>query len=88
MTIVFPYYLSCRFLNPLVFGDYPEIMKKNAGSRLPVLTNQDSKLVKGAFDFIGMIHYTTVYIKDNSKTLKLENRDVQADMALTIWCML
>ncbi|KAF2315007.1 hypothetical protein GH714_037519 [Hevea brasiliensis] len=72
------------FVNPLVFGDYPEVMKKNAGSRLPVLTDQESKLVKGAFDFLGLIHYTTVYIKDNSKILKTENRDFNADMAVTI----
>ncbi|XP_015577241.2 beta-glucosidase 11 isoform X1 [Ricinus communis] len=72
------------FINPLVFGDYPDIMKKNARSRLPVLTNQESKLVKGAFDFLGLIHYTTVYIQDNSKSLKLEIRDFNADMAASI----
>ncbi|KAJ9187777.1 hypothetical protein P3X46_003197 [Hevea brasiliensis] len=73
------------FVNPLVFGDYPEIMKNNAGLRLPVLSNEESKLVKGAFDFIGLIHYYTVYIKDNSKSLKLENRDYSADMAVAIF---
>ncbi|OAY49522.1 beta-glucosidase 11 [Manihot esculenta] len=72
-------------LNPLVFGDYPEIMKKNAGLRLPVLANQESELVKGAFDFIGLIHYTTVYVMDSSKSLKLENRDFNADMAVALF---
>ncbi|XP_050203993.1 beta-glucosidase 22-like isoform X2 [Mercurialis annua] len=73
------------FMNPLVFGDYPDIMKKNAHSRIPVLTSEESKLVKGAFDFFGLIHYTTVYIKDNSKTLNLEPRDYTADMAAAMF---
>ncbi|KDP28152.1 hypothetical protein JCGZ_13923 [Jatropha curcas] len=71
------------FLDPLVFGDYPEIMKKNVDSRLPVLTKQESKLVKGAFDFVGLIHYTTVYAKDNPDSLKFEYRDFGTDMAVT-----
>lgn len=71
----------------MVFGDYPEIMKKNAGLRLPVLTNQESELVKGGFDFIGLIHYTTVYVMDPSKSLKLENRDFNADMAVALFCI-
>ncbi|KAF3795776.1 Cyanidin 3-O-glucoside 7-O-glucosyltransferase [Nymphaea thermarum] len=57
-----------RFFNPLVFGDYPEIMKKNAGSRLPSFTKSQSQLVKGAFDFIGINHYTTVTIADKPRT--------------------
>ncbi|KAL5795606.1 hypothetical protein ACOSQ2_000426 [Xanthoceras sorbifolium] len=69
--------------NPLVFGDYPNTMKDNVGSRLPVFSNQESKLVKGSFDFIGVIHYNTLYIKDNSGSLKQELRDFGADMALT-----
>ncbi|XP_031497287.1 beta-glucosidase 22-like [Nymphaea colorata] len=52
------------FFNPLVFGDYPEIMKKNAGSRLPAFTKSQSQLVKGAFDFIGINHYATITIAD------------------------
>ncbi|XP_065861338.1 beta-glucosidase 10-like [Euphorbia lathyris] len=68
------------FLNPLVYGDYPEIMKKNAQSRLPLLTSQESQLIKGAFDFIGLIHYSVNYVTDNSKNLKSETRDYNSDM--------
>nr|GEY26583.1 beta-glucosidase 11-like isoform X1 [Tanacetum cinerariifolium] len=51
------------FLNPLVNGDYPEILKKNAGNRIPTFTNFESELIKGSFDFFGINHYDKFYIK-------------------------
>jgi len=69
------------FLNPLVFGDYPDIVKKNAGTRIPSFTNLESIQVKGSFDFLGVNHYNTLYIKDNPNRLKLDNRDFNADIA-------
>ncbi|KAH7517069.1 hypothetical protein FEM48_Zijuj09G0023100 [Ziziphus jujuba var. spinosa] len=71
-------------LDPLVFGDYPQIMKENAGSRIPAFTKAESKIVKGSFDFIGIIHYLTASIKDNSRSLAEEHRDYTADAAVTI----
>ncbi|KAM0053950.1 putative beta-glucosidase [Helianthus debilis subsp. tardiflorus] len=53
------------FLNPLVNGDYPEIMKKNAGNRMPNFTKHESERIKGSFDFFGINHYSTLYVKDN-----------------------
>ncbi|KAL7259667.1 hypothetical protein ACSBR1_005536 [Camellia fascicularis] len=70
-------------INPLVFGDYPKIVKKNAGSRIPEFTKVESKLVKGSFDFLGVNHYNTLYIKDKPSSLKI-NRDFNADMAVDI----
>ncbi|TMW96203.1 hypothetical protein EJD97_007739 [Solanum chilense] len=69
------------FVNPLVFGDYPDIMKKNAGSRLPKFTKQESKQVKGAVDFIALNHYMTVRVKDSSNSLENDIRDFTADSA-------
>ncbi|XP_012082755.1 beta-glucosidase 11 [Jatropha curcas] len=71
-------------VNPLVFGDYPDIAKKNVGLRLPTFTGYESKQVKGSFDFLGLNHYASVYVKDNSNSLKLENRDYWADMAVEL----
>lgn len=51
------------FMEPLVFGDYPSIMRKIVKDRLPVFTEEDSKLVKGSFDFIGLNYYTTRYAR-------------------------
>lgn len=76
--------LWSRFLDPLVFGDYPNTMKQNVGSRLPAFTDDESKLVKGSFDFIGVIHYSIFHVRDNSKSLKMENRDFYMDAALEL----
>ncbi|KAF5937366.1 hypothetical protein HYC85_024872 [Camellia sinensis] len=71
-------------INPLVFGDYPKIVKNNAGSRILEFTKVESKLVKGSFDFLGVNHYNTLYIKDKPSSLKINNRDFNADMAIDI----
>lgn len=57
-------------------------MKKNAGSRIPAFTSPESEMIKGSFDFLGMNYYNTMYIKDKSSNLKLENRDYFADGGL------
>ncbi|KAF5204243.1 Beta-glucosidase [Thalictrum thalictroides] len=70
------------FINPLVFGDYPETMKMYAGSKIPTFTPQQSELVKGSFDFLSLNYYTIMHIMDDSDSLKLKERDVYMDMAL------
>ncbi|XP_023639781.1 beta-glucosidase 31 [Capsella rubella] len=49
-------------LDPLVFGDYPETIKKNAGNRLPSFTKEQSDMVKNSFDFIGINYYTARFV--------------------------
>jgi beta-glucosidase len=72
--------LFCRTLEPLVFGDYPQVMKANVGSRLPSFTKSQSEVVKGAIDFIGINHYYSVYVND--RPLKQGVRDYAADMSV------
>ncbi|XP_038980478.1 beta-glucosidase 22-like isoform X5 [Phoenix dactylifera] len=67
-------------INPLVFGDYPEVMKKNAGSRLPSFNKYQSKQVKGSFDFVGLNHYFSAYVSDNSNGSRTDLRDYNADI--------
>ncbi|XP_020108101.1 beta-glucosidase 22-like isoform X1 [Ananas comosus] len=73
-------------LNPLVFGDYPKVMKTNAGSRIPSFTKAQSKKLQGSFDFIGINHYTSVFVVDTSNGTGEGPRDFMADMfsALTV----
>ncbi|KAF6142465.1 hypothetical protein GIB67_039429 [Kingdonia uniflora] len=66
-------------LNPFVFGDYPEIMKKTAGSKIPSFTLQQSKQIKGSFDFLGLNYYMTEYIKDDIISFRNNQRDVFGD---------
>ncbi|XP_062171430.1 beta-glucosidase 12-like [Alnus glutinosa] len=49
------------FLDPLTNGDYPHSMQSLVGKRLPKFTKEQSKLVKGSFDFIGLNYYTAYY---------------------------
>ncbi|XP_058728978.1 beta-glucosidase 11-like [Vicia villosa] len=62
------------FLNPFIFGEYPDTMKKNVGSRLPYFTTRESNLVKGSIDFLGINFYYALYVKNRQKSLQEENR--------------
>ncbi|KAG8067875.1 hypothetical protein GUJ93_ZPchr0005g15093 [Zizania palustris] len=68
-------------LDPLVHGDYPEIMKKKAGSRIPSFTKEQSEFIRGGTDFIGINHYTSLYISDGSNGENTGLRDYNADVA-------
>ncbi|KAF2569098.1 hypothetical protein F2Q68_00027662, partial [Brassica cretica] len=53
------------FLEPLVTGKYPVDMVNNVkGGRLPTFTTQQSKMLKGSYDFIGINYYSSAYAKD------------------------
>lgn len=49
------------FTDPVVFGDYPAIMRKRLGERLPAFTREQQNMLKGSADFLGLNHYTTHY---------------------------
>ncbi|OWM73468.1 hypothetical protein CDL15_Pgr026567 [Punica granatum] len=53
-----------RFLDPLIYGDYPYSMHSLVASRLPKFSQEQSAIVKGSFDFIGMNYYTANYAQD------------------------
>ncbi|XP_031385205.1 beta-glucosidase 12-like [Punica granatum] len=52
------------FLDPLIYGDYPYSMHSLVASRLPKFSQEQSAIVKGSFDFIGMNYYTANYAQD------------------------
>ncbi|XWS31726.1 hypothetical protein CRYUN_Cryun23aG0100400 [Craigia yunnanensis] len=74
-------------VSPLVFGDYPDTMKKISGSRIPAFTNHESELVRGSFDFLGVIHYSSFYVQDDSGSWELKQRDYNTDLAIKIFSM-
>ncbi|KAL5203349.1 hypothetical protein ABZP36_014301 [Zizania latifolia] len=70
-------------LDPLVYGDYPEIMKKQAGSRIPSFSKEQSEFIRGSTDFIGFgqfindsvndlerVEYLSVYIASTLAALR------------------
>ncbi|XP_078166597.1 putative inactive beta-glucosidase 14 isoform X2 [Carex rostrata] len=53
------------FLDPIIRGDYPSEMRKILGSDLPVFTSENRNLLlETKLDFIGINHYSTMYVKD------------------------
>ncbi|XP_050203990.1 beta-glucosidase 11-like [Mercurialis annua] len=70
------------FMDPLTFGDYPDTIKKRVGLRLPSFTNQQSKQIKGSFDFLGFNHYFSLIVKDKSANSESKQRDFLADIAV------
>ncbi|XP_002513440.2 beta-glucosidase 12 isoform X2 [Ricinus communis] len=49
------------FMEPLANGDYPHVMKSYVGNRLPKFSKEQSKMIKGSYDFIGLNYYTAYY---------------------------
>ncbi|TYK25550.1 beta-glucosidase 24-like isoform X1 [Cucumis melo var. makuwa] len=54
------------FLHPLVYGDYPSIMRSVVKERLPKFTEEETILIRESFDFIGFNYFTSYYAKDSS----------------------
>lgn len=61
-----------RFFEPLTKGDYPEVMRKLVGERLPKFSPQESAMVQSSYDFIGVNYYTSHYIISTPK-IPVEN---------------
>ncbi|KAL3529724.1 hypothetical protein ACH5RR_009046 [Cinchona calisaya] len=53
-------------MDPLVFGKYPKSMRTLVRHRLPKFTKEQSQLLKGSFDFIGLNYYSAFYVEDAS----------------------
>ena len=57
------------FADPIMFGQYPEYMRNLiSGNRLPTFSEADVQLIKGSLDFLGLNHYTTMYVYQNNAT--------------------
>lgn len=54
-------FILYRFAHPITFGDYPDSMRSLVGNRLPKFTKEQSAMLKGSLDFLGLNYYTTNY---------------------------
>ncbi|KAA8532779.1 hypothetical protein F0562_032812 [Nyssa sinensis] len=52
------------FMEPLKSGTYPAVMVEYVKQRLPKFTEEQSSMVKGSFDFIGVNYYSANYVFD------------------------
>ncbi|XP_052192776.1 beta-glucosidase 13-like [Diospyros lotus] len=49
------------FIHPLVYGDYPRIMKDHVRDRLPKFNDSEATLLIGSYDFIALNYYSSNY---------------------------
>lgn len=51
-------------MDPLTKGHYPQTMQSLVKNRLPEFTKEQSEMLKGSFDFIGLNYYSGTYAAD------------------------
>ena len=54
-------------MDPITRGDYPYSMQGLVRERLPKFTDEESKMLIGSFDFIGLNYYSARYAADVPK---------------------
>ncbi|CAN6894067.1 unnamed protein product [Brassica oleracea var. botrytis] len=76
--------LICSCMGPLTNGTYPQIMIDTVRNRLPSFTPEESKLVKGSYDFIGLNYYVTQYVQPSPNHLDWANHTAMMDAGATL----
>ncbi|KAF2319368.1 hypothetical protein GH714_015185 [Hevea brasiliensis] len=56
---------TSRWMDPLTYGQYPRRVQNLVGDRLLKFTDNEIKLLKKSYDFIGLQYYTSYYAKPN-----------------------
>ncbi|OQR84869.1 lactase-phlorizin hydrolase [Achlya hypogyna] len=54
------------FLSPIVYGDYPAVMKQYAGEHLPVFTPEEKAHLAGTYDVFMLNYYSSELVTDCS----------------------
>ncbi|XP_077254150.1 beta-glucosidase 12-like isoform X2 [Tasmannia lanceolata] len=58
-------------MDPISFGEYPASMRAMVRHRLRKFTKEESDLLRGSYDFIGLNYYTTNYPADIPESVKV-----------------
>ncbi|KAJ3675842.1 hypothetical protein LUZ60_004884 [Juncus effusus] len=56
------------FIHPLTYGEYPKSMQMIVKERLPKFSQEEVKMVKGSFDYVGINQYTSYYVSNSNQT--------------------
>lgn len=70
-------------LEPLFKGDYPKIMRKLVGKRLPEFTKNEKEMLKGSTDFIGINYYFSLFVRHEPNRTKIPASDNFDALAVT-----
>ncbi|XP_057866538.2 coniferin beta-glucosidase isoform X2 [Cryptomeria japonica] len=72
------------YLDPIVLGEYPTIMHKFLGTRLPTITEDLRHKLRGSFDFIGLNYYSALYATSASYLENSPPRNIYRDSLTTL----
>ncbi len=70
-------YMNRQYLDPVIFGTYPEEMREIFGEAWPEFSDEDMKLVKQPIDFVGINYYTRNVSRDNPLALPVRATGVR-----------
>ncbi|CAH2063441.1 unnamed protein product [Thlaspi arvense] len=71
------------FMSPIVNGKYPaEMVNHVKDGRLPTFTAEESSMLKGSYDFVGINYYSSSYVKDTP--CATENITMTADFCASV----
>ncbi|CAM8878852.1 unnamed protein product [Rhodiola kirilowii] len=71
------------FMEPTTYGTYPSSMQELVGHRLPNFTEEETQLIKGSYDFVGVNYYTAYYAVDVPYVAKV-NVSYETDIQVNI----
>ena len=74
-------------MGPLTNGTYPQIMIDTVGERLPSFTPEESKLVKGSYDFLGLNYYFTQYVQPSPNHVDSDGHTAMMDAGTRLTCI-
>jgi beta-glucosidase len=63
------------WLQPILTGEYPAVMRQNVGSRLPHFTKEESARLIGSIDVLALNHYSTHLVTDLSDRPRVRTGD-------------
>ena len=62
-------YMNRQYLDPVIFGTYPEEMREIFGDAWPEFSDEDMRLVKQPIDFVGINYYTRNVSRNDPSSL-------------------
>lgn len=70
-------YLNRQYLDPVIFGTYPDEMREIFGEAWPEFSDEDMRLIKQPIDFVGVNYYTRSVSRDNPLALPVRATGVR-----------
>ncbi|KAE9462192.1 hypothetical protein C3L33_05912, partial [Rhododendron williamsianum] len=76
--------MDFMFMDPLTTGDYPLTMRTLVGTRLPNFSKEQSQMLKGSIDFLGLNYYTAKYVEHAAPNSNNANPSYNTDYQVSL----